>query len=1070
MWRMKKVINLDRNACKYYKTEVPKFTLDMELELKGKVIVITGASSGIGLALTEILFERNATIIMIIRNVEKAMKCTKYIRKKYPTSEGKLFIFKCDLSSYGNTIRVVFQILKGCKKIDLLINNAGIGALRERKVIGKEGSELVMASNYFGHFLLTINLLPLLRKSKGKVISITSFAFKMYELDEDFCQREEKYNGWKAYSNSKACQIIMTKKLSQIIPSSECSFIAVSPGIVNTPISETFSNNLMGKSLNFLLAPIKNFVCRKFLLTPEKACEQIISLAFLASEKIFHGAYVSQNRLIETNFNTKLENKIWLGTFHELSMNKEIETKRILRGPMANEESLVFIKKHPEIYLAYLKLEDLNLWERNVILPNEEELYIWLCEKVAEIYNIPINDRYNDYIGGDLGLTPIDAIFDSDNVKRQDILRSNVYSDECERLINNDYSLFEEGRLNIFVYENFIEINKFKDKDDESYSMETTSDIVIKLNGKHDTLSKNKNTSIGLKDDEIKTNIQSSNIKLNSNIYTTLTEFDLKNDVETDESREENKCGNFILNGSNDSNNKTVFNNKDITSEKFLKKKDSFIRRLLRTKKEIRKEDDVLCDENVGYDVVKSADDYMCDIIPNCDEQILWSQSINENRDVISLDSSSNFSYTISNNENSFKKKLLKENGIKNSDNAKSIADNNKLDKKERGRSLFNNGKKNSSSLKTAREKLKRYDSSQFFSNKQPNLNINLGDKKKSRTYSGQYIYGVYTEDCFDKYFLINYKNKVFDFIESAIETITLEDIADFVNMEKILRKNGFKYNFSSLNESNDYADRKSGNIPLMVFKNCYGIKEIANNLNEKLNYIDITDSNCFDGTKTRSTSALKQELIVFLNSDDEEGLNFGPCDPIPPIGVEYEYENSSSGSCYVTKAELEDAMYKVKYDMKLLLTYKVISRVSLDKNLHSDEYTFNNNTNDDDNHQHVNTNSQNENGKIISYNDGKCKNGDSFSNEYEDIDKKDCINSKREDTEALIKKRNIKNENKAEDFEVKKYIFTKDIKDNEKRRKKRISFKDNILRKSKFIAALYNFDKKNDDIGEEMY
>lgn len=143
----------------------------------------------------------------------------------------------------------------------------------------------------------------------------------MYDLDEDFCQREEKYNGWKAYSNSKACQIIMTKKLSQIIPSSECSFIAVSPGIVNTPISETFSNSLMGKSLNFLLAPLKNFVCRKFLLTPEKACEQIISLAFLASEQIFHGAYVSQNRLIETNFNTKLENKIWLGTFHVCKKN-----------------------------------------------------------------------------------------------------------------------------------------------------------------------------------------------------------------------------------------------------------------------------------------------------------------------------------------------------------------------------------------------------------------------------------------------------------------------------------------------------------------------------------------------------------------------------------------------------------------------------------------------------------------------------------------------------------------------------------------------------------------------------
>uniref|UniRef100_A0A0K0E5X1 NAD(P)-binding protein n=1 Tax=Strongyloides stercoralis TaxID=6248 RepID=A0A0K0E5X1_STRER len=648
---MKKVIYFDRNAYNYFKTEIPNLPLDMNFDLNGKVIVITGASSGIGLALSEMLYSRNATVIMVVRNVRKTQKCVENIKKKFCNSKGSLFIFKGDLSSYSSIIRVVFQILKGCKKIDLLVNNAGIGALKERNLTIKEGSELVMASNYFGHFLLTINLLPLLRYSKGKVISITSFAFDMYNLDDNFCQNEGKYNGWKAYSNSKACQIIMTKKLSKIIHFSECSFIAVSPGIVNTPISETFSNNLMGKSFNFLLSPIKNFFCKSFLLTPEKACDQIMSIAFFASKKTFHGAYVSQRRIIQTHFDKKLENKIWLKTFHELFMNTKIETRRFLRGPMTNEESILFIKRHPEIYLAYIEVDDLNLWERSVILPNEEDLYYWLNETTIQPYTRPVEyvERNNEFIDTDSNFGSIESEWDnnfSNNINNEEnLLNIYNYTVELEKYSIDEKKIKKDKLLN----EKDKKYNKnndiFKNK---KYFVKNTFDGVIKQTKNNDMLSKNTNKFVGLIEKEIKCDIQQSNIKEKNIGSTSSIEFNVKNDITTNK-KEEISSKKFPLNNTNENNYKVITNkNQNKKSKKSFKKRDSFIKRLMGSKKDLIKETNE-CIDNIEYNVIKSADDHINDIIPNNNNELVWFE--NNNRNVLNIDCSSHIENTKYNNE-----------------------------------------------------------------------------------------------------------------------------------------------------------------------------------------------------------------------------------------------------------------------------------------------------------------------------------------------------------------------------------------------------------------------------------
>ncbi|CEF71165.1 Dehydrogenase/reductase SDR family member 12 [Strongyloides ratti] len=1057
-------MTIDRNAYNYFKTEIPQLPLDMKFDLGGKVVVITGASSGIGLAFSEMLYSRNATVIMIVRNVKKAKKCVENIKKKFKNSEGDLLIFEGDLSSYSSIIRVVFQILKGCKKIDLLVNNAGIGALKEKSVTIKEGTELVMASNYFGHFLLTINLLPLLRYSKGKVISITSFAYDMYDLDDDFCQRKKKYNGWKAYSNSKACQIIMTNKLSQLIHFTECSFIAVSPGIVNTPISETFSNNLMGKSINFVLAPIKNFFCKTFLLSPEKACDQIMSLAFFAPKKIFHGAYVSQRRIIQTNFKKKLENKIWIETFRELLMNTQIESRRLLRGPMTNDESILFIKRHPEIYLAYLEVDDLNFWEKTVILPNEEDLFIWLNESTDEQYlkefeYTESNDEFNDTNSNYSSLESewdnnYENIYDSLNLYNYP-MNIEYYLKDCSEINSN--SKFNEENKNHFI--------------------ENTSNAIIEQTKNNDTLSKNGNKNACLMENEIKLNSQQSNNNIKSFDSTSSTEFDANNDVTRDEIKEFNNKKYFLNNTKDDTYEELINKRQNNGFKKSFKKRGSFIKRLIGNKKELMKETD-RCIDNIECDVIKSSDDHINDIILNDNDGLSWSESLNGN--VLNIDSSSFIENANFNEQEHSKREHLNEEVISNYDNSKITTDNVILNKKNEDRVLLNSLKRYSSSHKMVSDKKKNLINNNILTNlneiddcKISNgsfeyslknfYNINTNNKKEIKFYKKLCRDGIYTEDNFNKFFIINFKNKIFDFIKSAIETITVENINDFVTMERILRKNGFRYNVTSLNENICGVNERSGNILLsMIFKNYH--EKIKNISNKHIydNKFPSTVNNLKDIEEDKALNTLpsEPELIVYLNLDDDEGLNLGYCDSFSPNGIEYEYEDISSGNCYVRKTDENDSIYKAKYDMKLFLIYKVYKKIPLNKKFDSKKNTSQNG-NEYEGDKKIKL--QERNNEVNNFEDGilEWMNTADYKNKYLFNDEDEHLTDKEEDEFLKMIK------NKKEDIGITKYNITEAGKEEDIKRKKRISFKDNILKKSNFIASIYNFHKKNNDNGK---
>jgi NAD(P)-dependent dehydrogenase (short-subunit alcohol dehydrogenase family) len=171
----------------------------------GKTIIITGASSGLGKEATKVLAEKNARVIMAVRNTEKAKLIANQISAELP---GALVeIRELDLGSLNSIKAFADGIIKDYPALDILINNAGVMMCPYSKT--KDGFEIQMGTNHLGHFALTGLLLPLLKSTPGsRIVATSSIAHKTGNINfEDLNWESRKYNTNKAYSDSKLANL-----------------------------------------------------------------------------------------------------------------------------------------------------------------------------------------------------------------------------------------------------------------------------------------------------------------------------------------------------------------------------------------------------------------------------------------------------------------------------------------------------------------------------------------------------------------------------------------------------------------------------------------------------------------------------------------------------------------------------------------------------------------------------------------------------------------------------------------------------------------------------------------------
>lgn len=171
----------------------------------GKVIIITGATSGLGKEAAKIFAEKGATVIMPVRNTEKATSVREDIRKINP--EAKIEIRSLDLTSLHSIKLFCYEINKAYDRLDILINNTGIMYCPYSKT--QDGFEMQMGTNHFGPYALTVQLMPLLMKTdNSRIVNTSSLAHLTGNIDfEDINWENRKYKTMQAYSDSKIANL-----------------------------------------------------------------------------------------------------------------------------------------------------------------------------------------------------------------------------------------------------------------------------------------------------------------------------------------------------------------------------------------------------------------------------------------------------------------------------------------------------------------------------------------------------------------------------------------------------------------------------------------------------------------------------------------------------------------------------------------------------------------------------------------------------------------------------------------------------------------------------------------------
>jgi NAD(P)-dependent dehydrogenase (short-subunit alcohol dehydrogenase family) len=176
-----------------------------------QTILVTGSTDGLGRALARELASRGATVLLHGRDRERLDDTAREIRQA--TGSGRLHAYHADLSSLEQVRRLGREVAGQQARLDVLVNNAGIAGDGPRQE-SADGHELRFAVNYLAPFLLTHLLLPLLRRSApARVVNVSSVG--QVAIDFDDVMLERRYDGLRAYRQSKLAQIMFTFELAE---------------------------------------------------------------------------------------------------------------------------------------------------------------------------------------------------------------------------------------------------------------------------------------------------------------------------------------------------------------------------------------------------------------------------------------------------------------------------------------------------------------------------------------------------------------------------------------------------------------------------------------------------------------------------------------------------------------------------------------------------------------------------------------------------------------------------------------------------------------------------------------
>jgi retinol dehydrogenase 12 len=246
--------------------------------MKGKVIVITGATSGIGEVAAQRLAAMGARIVLVARNAARGQKTLTRLPSLGAGTPHS--IYYGELSRIADCKRVSAEISAAEPRIDVLINNAG--ALFGSRQVTSDNLEETFATNHMAYFVLTMGLKDRLQATgDARVVSTASDAHKGYTLDFDDLQATKSYSAIRAYGRSKLCNILFTRELARRWTGTGIIANCLHPGFVATRFGDA-SGGFLSSVVRF---------AKNFAISPEKGAETIVYLASSPEVSATSGEY-----------------------------------------------------------------------------------------------------------------------------------------------------------------------------------------------------------------------------------------------------------------------------------------------------------------------------------------------------------------------------------------------------------------------------------------------------------------------------------------------------------------------------------------------------------------------------------------------------------------------------------------------------------------------------------------------------------------------------------------------------------------------------------------------------------
>ena len=274
----------------------------MTNEMNGKVVLVTGATNGIGKVTALELAKKGATVVIVGRNPEKTAAIVAELQQQ--SGNPAVDCLLADLSQMTQVRRLASEFKQKYNRLDVLVNNAG--SHYSKRQVTADGYELTFAFNHLAYFLLTLLLLDLLKASApARIVNVSSIAHQVGPLNfDDLMSVKYGMVGFRAYGQSKLANIMFTYDLARRLEGTGVTVNVLHPGSVNTGFAK--NNRGIWRVVMGLIS--------HFSLTPEQGAQTSIFLASSPEVAGVSGKYFDRCRAVPSSsasYDRVAQQRLW---------------------------------------------------------------------------------------------------------------------------------------------------------------------------------------------------------------------------------------------------------------------------------------------------------------------------------------------------------------------------------------------------------------------------------------------------------------------------------------------------------------------------------------------------------------------------------------------------------------------------------------------------------------------------------------------------------------------------------------------------------------------------------------